>query len=429
MKKFLSRLFAGILVALCLMLAVGFFAPSQPAGNEQLAPEPQLFTEEGLNGDFFAHTAQWFNDHFFGRQTLISMQNYLDVNILGEDTIGQVVAGKDGWLFYASTEPDYMGQTATDADLLDMANNLLLMQQYCQSKESKFVFTIAPNKNTLYGSKMPYAGKNSGANAQKLMTLLAEKGVNTADLFTALSSQDEILYFPHDSHWNSKGAALGADSINAALGVESNYFAGDFSKKAPYRGDLYDMLYPGFTDNQVDNLYGGKLDFSYATAAQKPDSITLLTKSDKPESLLCYRDSFGNLLYPYLADTFGDCRFSRAVSYDLTGEYDNVVIELVERNLSYLITYLPAMPAPTANAEKTASAGSVQLKTQAGDMQKVTGTLPTQKDAGSPVYLFTESGCYQAFSLKDSGFGAYLPEPPTAVGYYANGIFQTYTAK
>lgn len=429
MKKILSRLFAGILVALCLMLAVGFFVPSQPAGNEQLAPPPQLFTEAGLNGDFFSHAAQWFNDHFFGRQTLISMQNYLDAHLLGEEELGQVIAGKDGWLFYSSTKPDFMGQTAKDADLLDMANNLALMQQYCQSKESKFVFAIAPNKNTLYADKMPYAGKNPGANAQKLMSLLQEKGVNTADLFGALSGQKEILYFPHDSHWNSKGAALGADCINQALGVESRYFAGDFSKKAPYRGDLYDMLYPGFTDTQTDSLYGGKLNFSYATAAQKPDSITLLTKSDKPGSLLCYRDSFGNLLYPYLADSYGDCRFSRGVSYDLTGEFDYVAIELVERNLSYLITYLPVMPAPKASAEKTESVGSVSLQVQSGDMQKVTGTLPVQKDAGTPVYLFTENGCYQAFLLKDNGFGGYLPEAPTAVGYYTNGIFQTYTAK
>ncbi len=429
MKKILSWLFAGILVVLCLILAVGFFAPSQPAGNEQLAPAPVLFTEEGLNGDFFSHAAQWFNDHFFGRQTLISMQNYLDANILGEDTIGQVIAGKDGWLFYSSTEPDYMGQTAPDADLLDMANNLQLLQQYCQSKGSKFVFAIAPNKNTLYGSKMPYAGKNSGANAQKLMALLQKRGVNTADLFTALAAQEEILYFPHDSHWNSKGAALGADCINKALGVESNYFAGDFSEEKPYRGDLYDMLYPGFTDNQTDTIYGGKLDFDYTTAAQKPDSIALLTKSNQPGSLLCYRDSFGNLLYPYLADSYGDCRFSRSVSYDLTGEYDNVAIELVERNLHYLITYLPVMPAPAAKVEKTDSVGTIQLQTQAGDMQKVTGALPTQKDAGSPVYLFTESGCYQAFSLKDNGFGAYLPEAPTAVGCFVNGTFQTYTAK
>ena len=56
-------------------------------------------------------------------------------------------------------------------------------------------------------------------------------------------------------------------------------------------------------------------------------------------------------LYPYLAESFHDARFSRSATYDLirieSEETDSVVIEIVERNLDYLIENMPVYPAPT----------------------------------------------------------------------------------
>ena len=51
---------------------------------------------------------------------------------------------------------------------------------------------------------------------QRLHGLLDQLKVAYVDLFAAFSQVDETLYFAHDSHWNSKGAALGADLINRA---------------------------------------------------------------------------------------------------------------------------------------------------------------------------------------------------------------------
>ena len=57
-------------------------------------------------------------------------------------------------------------------------------------------------------------------------------------------------------------------------------------------------------------------------------------------TLLCWRDSFGISLYPYLSDSFESAVFLRSSSYDLaeiekTGAH-TVLIEIAERNLPQL---------------------------------------------------------------------------------------------
>ena len=83
----------------------------------------------------------------------------------------------------------------------------------------------------------------------------------------------------------------------------------------------------------------------------RPDSITIDTESAGEGSLLMFRDSFGELLYPYLAAEFGSARFSRQAAYDLTTAAslgsDTVVIELVERKpalFDRLCRHLPPRP-------------------------------------------------------------------------------------
>ncbi len=65
------------------------------------------------------------------------------------------------------------------------------------------------------------------------------------------------------------------------------------------------------------------------------------------KSVLMFRDSFGNALYPFAANDFEQARFSRALPYDLTdiGAYDLVVIEIVERNIGNLLEYPPVLEA------------------------------------------------------------------------------------
>lgn len=419
-KKLLCGAFVAIFLVLCMILSVGMIiaGPSEAGGNERLSEKPALLTEEGtLNTSYLSELAAWVNDRFFLRQELISLDRWLTANVLRTSGESGVILGSQDWLYYTDTLNDYTGvETMTERELFSAAKNLSLMAEYCREQGSAFVFVIAPNKNSLYDEYMPdYGAKATETDADRLMARLESLGVDTVDLFAAFDAEDEILYFAHDSHWNSKGAALGADLINAAFGVTSDYFGGDFSGTTAHDGDLYAMLYPAFSDPETDPVYGGTLDYSFTSSATRPDAITLNTESGKQGALLAYRDSFGNLLFPYLADSYGTAKFSRSTTYDLTEAADHVLVELVERNLRYLISNTPVMASPQRQLElpeETAGTVSVKEKSRSGLVQ-VTGTLP-QVDAESAIYVISGGVVYEAFCLADHGFGVNLSEGSTA---------------
>ena len=423
-KKLLLCSFLAAILAMGLILSTGilFAGPSAAGANEKLSAAPVLFDKEGkLNDRYLADAAAWINDHFFGRQELISMNNRLSALLFGTSGNDSVILGKDGWLYYASTLDNYTGEnTMTHRELFSAANNLRLMAAYCESQGKDFAFMIAPNKNSLYPEHMPNYGVISSVHdAQKLHKLLDQMEVPYVDLFTAFRAEEETLYFATDSHWHSKGAALGADLINAAFGVKSSYYHSDFGNSADYTGDLYEMLYPAFSGTEQQPIYAGELNFTYSGNATRPDSITLQTKGQGESNLLCYRDSFGNLLYPYLAYSYADSRFSRSNTYDLTLDADHVLIELVERNLRYLITYAPVMPSPAIQmALPKGYAGAAEVshapKVRAPKGYDAwIGTLPNADDHAT-AYLLWDGQCYEAFLLEDGAFAVYLPEGATA---------------
>ncbi len=412
-KKVLLCLFLGLFLAVCLTLSVGMLiaGPSAAGANEKLSDVPQWRDKEGKwNENYLADLNDWISDRFFLRQELISLDNRITAEVFGNSGEDKVILGKDGWLFFTETLGNYTGtDPMTDRELYSAARNLQLMQMYCEREGKDFAVIIAPNKNSLYSAYMPnYGVKAETTDADKLMALLKTMGVKTVDLFDAFRKEEEPLYFAHDSHWNSKGAALGADLINAAFDVKSSYYGGDFSQRQRHDGDLYSMVYPAFTDPEMDVVYGGKLNYSFTGKNTKPDSIRLETTGSGDGKLVAYRDSFGNLLFPYLADSYASAVFSRSASYDMTQEADHILVELVERNLRYLISYPPVMPAPEATLElPETAAGSVQVTVKKGSVK---GTLPKTPDADSNAYVVCDGTAYEAFLQADDGFAAKLPE-------------------
>ena len=434
-KKIFSFAFVVLCLAICAVLSVGFLAsgPSAAGANEVLSSEPALTTRDGgPNYGFLGDCAEYFNDHFFMRRELISAHNMLVTELFSSSPEDSVLLGSDGWLYYGSTIDDYTGRAKrSERELYSMARNLFLMQEYCAQRGMDFLFTAAPNKNSVYPEHMPDLGAvSSEHDVERLYALLDGMDVGYLDLHEPFEAENDVLYFAHDSHWNTRGAALAADAINSALGRGSSYFDGPFDIESPHSGDLYEMLYPAMDDPESDMLYGGELVCDYGGGPSRPDSITLNTTGAGEGSLLCYRDSFGELLHPFLADSFASARFSRSTSYDLTGDYDCVVIELVERNLGYLLSYLPVMPSPVRELPE-AEAGDVTVAV--GLQNGVTvpegcalwrGTLASGPDAGSPVYIVSGGEAYECFLLAGGGFAAYMPEgaQPERVAYYANGV-------
>ena len=424
-NRFGYHVFIAVFLLLCLIPSVGMLLPEHEAAgaNEVLAGLPSLRDGEGrLNAEYLTQLSDYIEDSYFLRQDLVTAWSALNQRVLRTSIADNVLLGRDGWLYFGDTLDDYTGAAPmSTGEIAAAARNLALVSEYCESQGAAFLFTIAPNKNSVYPQHMPELPVFSGQkNADALAKALAEEGVAYYDLFTALGSQEETLYFTQDSHWNSKGAALAADGINAALGRQSSYFAGPFQPEAVHRSDLYAMLYPAGTWLETDQRYAGELTFDYEVPIRSENELNIRTAGGGTGSLLMFRDSFGNLLYPYLADSFGSAQFSRAVAYRLdqipAREADYVVVELVERNLRYLLENVPVMPAPLRELETAPAAETASVALTAEEAQYlpgyilVQGTLPVTPDDGSRLYLRTTEGAYEAFRMEADGFGLYIPE-------------------
>lgn len=345
MNRIKSRIFITLFIVLCLIPSAGMliFGQSKAAANEILSPVPVLFTEDGrFNTSVLSELSDWFSDRFALRQQLSTAWAQINAKLFKTSAEDQVILGENGWLFFSETLDDFRGITLDESEITTAAENLHIISDYCAQREIDFVFTVAPNKNSLYPGFMPsdIAPGNAISNARRLYQELDGLGVNYVDLHELFSDR-EVLYFKTDSHWTAQGAALAADALLHSLGRKSEYSSLNFTSPEEHEGDLYAMLYPAGTFRETDMQPSNPFSFSCLNDPNGGNAINIRTQCSASEgSLMCWRDSFGISLYPYLAENFGSARFSRSSKYDLSvldsGEYDAVIIEIVERNIGEL---------------------------------------------------------------------------------------------
>lgn len=340
------KAFTAAFLLLCAVPSVGMLVlpPTQPAANEHLSPVPSLRAEDGgWNADFLDGVTNYAADHFALRQQLVTANAFLQTRLLHTSPAEDVIYGADGWLYYAKTLDDYQNRaTLSDEDARAAAQAVAEMQAFCESRGARFLFTIAPNKNSLYPAHMPArylrgAGENNYA---KLRPYLAEYGVNYADLFAFLGAQDETLYLKTDSHWTNRGAALAHDFLMDTLGLPHKAFAdAPYTTENTHRGDLYEMLYPASNAREAQQQY--ETTFSYVKEPRSAEDILMQTTNPAAPNgrLLLLRDSFGNALHPFLAEDFREAVISRQMPYplDQVQAGDTIIVEIVERNLPNLL--------------------------------------------------------------------------------------------
>lgn len=345
MNKTFSKILIFVFLALCVIPSAGMLiaGPSGAAGNERLSPVPKLEKLDGaFNPNVLSEASSWFDDRYALRQQLSTAWSELNAALFGCSVNDDVILGREGWLFFSDSLNDYTGQLLSDEIIASAAQHIAEIRDCCEENGADFVFAVAPNKNSLYPEYMPDripAGENS--NAARLYQRLSELGVQYADLHEAFREKEEVLYFRTDSHWNSRGAALAADTILSAAGRNSSCYSGEFEEGAVHTGDLFEMLFPAGKSKETELSYSPGFSFRCISDAQNGNAIEFSTENPSGSGrLLCWRDSFGISLYPFLAESFSSADFSRSSDYDperiRCGTYDTVVLEIVERNISWL---------------------------------------------------------------------------------------------
>ena len=427
-KNGFRRIFCILFFALCAIpLAVFLLAgPSAPGANERPAAKPRVISAGRVNWDVLSDAADYFADTFGLRQELITADAQLQAVVLHQSAVDDVLLGADGWLYYADTLRDYTGsEPITERELWCAARNLYLVQEYAAAHGAQFLFVCAPNKNTLYPDAMParYIRAEGASDLDRLLAALDAQQVAYCDVRGALLGADALTYYRTDSHWNGYGSALAHDEILRALGREGTLASEAFSVQG-HTGDLYQMLYPASKRQEEGLNLARARTFSYGGDVRGADDQLIRTTSTAAGRLLLFRDSFGNALHEDLAESFGAATFSRAMPYDLSllddAQPDVLAVELVERNLRWLCTRPPELPAPTreiAAEDAALSDQTIELTKTASDwdgLVRYTATLDSVSlDATSPIYVLLNGTTYEACPT-DTGFSLLAPEAETA---------------
>ncbi len=365
-KKFYIIIF----FVLCLIPSAGLAlgGKEEAAKNEDRARAPDIRTENGsLNTQFLPQAGRWFEENFAWRQEMITANARIRANVFGESAAEGVILGTDGWLYYKDSLNDYTGQKQlSDRALYDIARCAKISQDYCSYFGAEYLFTIAPNKATLYPEHMPYyyAHKVSDtSNRIRLRTFLEEEGVHYIDLTQVLEKEAQrrkdspakddplpFLYHKLDSHWTSEGAAMAAEAILDESGTGHRSYEGETYKiRKDFSPDLEAMLYPSDISLEEEVYYEPAPSYEYIGEVESTFDHYIQTVSNgSGASLLMYRDSFGNALVPFLAESFAQCYFSRGVPYNLMIDINTyaptvVVTETAERNLPDVASRSPLL--------------------------------------------------------------------------------------
>lgn len=434
MKK-LKYLYCVIFFCICLVPFLGIFLGKSEASaeNRELSEFPSLKTEAGYNVNWLSEAGDYFQEHFAFRNEMVTANAVVNGKVLGVSTAGGVIQGTDGWLYYKDSLADYLGtEPMSDRALFNVAHSLSMMQEYLENKGVKFLFTVAPNKNTLYGENMPYYDDvivDEVHNLDRLKPFLEEEGVAYADLQALFESEDEVLYHKRDSHWNNKGAALAGGYLMDVLGKEHDSYEEEaYEIREDFEGDLDKMLYPLAMTPEEEIYYSKEDTFAYVeeVGSNFDPRITTVNPS-RTGSLVMYRDSFGNALLPFMANAYGNAYFSRGVPYQLsdvdTNAADTVIAERAERFLPEMSEAAPVMEAAAVtgvgNITEIAADGASEVQMKSfGPRVQITGRVKNEYlDTRTEIYVRLNGGeLYEAVpvcvetdgTLDDGGFSLYL---------------------
>ena len=424
--KPLKKIYIGLVALLLVVpLALFPFVKGESAEKRDLAAFPTLWGEEGINTAFFSELDTYLADHLPGRSAIISLNNLFKAKVFSTSDEEKIVVGREDWLYFAETLPDYTRESRlSDGDLDRLITTLSLMRESVEQAGGTFVFTVAPNKNTLYPDYMPpYAVADLPSNLERISQRLAESGYYT-DLLTLREQSEEQLYHKRDSHWNNLGAYYAFDRLLQTAGQDNPIPLGPVTWEKSWRGDLEDMIFPALS--YMDDQATVYTDWHYTITSRYRGPEDILITTENPAvtgNLRMFRDSFGNALLPYLAESYGTATFTRAVPYDLQGvaDGDTVMLEIVERNIPNLLSSAPVMTAPTReNVGDATPCDPTRVRTESkGELTHLYGALPVEAHR---VYLQLTNGAdtllVEAFPIVEKtladtntigGFSAYIP--------------------
>ena len=361
-QKVLIALFVGSLVLPNLIWA-GFSGYFNTENNEnrELASFPQVSLAS--LGDFPSQFEAFYKDHVPFKNALVNFNNFIDTEFFQTTKIGDVVIGKDNWLFYLPSKDgenamaDYqktnvysLEQSAETAAKIEKVRDWFL-----DNGVGQFHYYVAPSKETIYSEYMPDKPEVIGVGDSRMKTFARYMKENSDVEFDFLAdylekySEKYQLFRKYDTHMNNLGGYITNEKIVEDLTGECLPIGAIqvMMGTNPCRGDLSRMIgrYKELDDDReygLDHFHDG---VRYKVKKEKSEGGEEILKvfksnSSNEKTLMVIGDSFRLRLEKYMPYRYQKTVFVRIDDFnqELLEKYlpDDVILITVERDQRYM---------------------------------------------------------------------------------------------
>lgn len=365
-RERLDRLQVALLFALIWLPALGAVvrphARQASPENRVLAPVPDPGSPLPV---FLAAVDDFVKDHLGFRDSLIRI-GYRIRLALGVSPRRDVLLGEDGWLSYDGdgSLDDHRGlRPRGEHQRLGWGPFLAERQRWLGERGVRFLFVVAPDKETIYPERLPAGFHVPGARSRLdlLVEDLSARGVSCLDLRPALkaSKGEDLLYHAHDTHWNDLGAFVAHRELVRQLGLEPLDAGGYERRLLPHPGDLLRFLHMDDV-REVTKLVPRQTPGARRATPGLEDLLDLPADIEawrrpvayehpgRPGRALVLRDSsFALSMEPFLVECFGR---TTLLSMHLTDDALRRIVDreqpevVIEQHTERMLVYGPSGP-------------------------------------------------------------------------------------
>ncbi len=311
-----NRIVAGIFILFLFgSLLVNLILPDtlySESEKRELQQMPDFTVNSVMSGEFTSKFDKYASDQFFARDSWVLAKG-LSQYFIGQRKLNGVYI----------TDNAYIRELTVNEERLN--NNLDAIASLAEKSNIPVTLLVAPEASTIYEDKLPLGEMSKEKFVlEKVYEKLGGKVNVVYPKDTLLEHRDEYIYFRGDHHWTMRGALY---AYNALRGREERYefttIADDFKGtmvtkagvKLPWISlDKIDVPVGISNDNFAISVNRGGADedgeMYYPEFLQEFDKYRFFQGGDQPlmaigstgeGSALVLKDSFANVMLPYLA--------------------------------------------------------------------------------------------------------------------------------